>query len=78
MIKAQNLSLQKNPTNNVFSKLLMHNSLGFLKEGYSTSMEYGRWDGFAIDLLQFEPYLQVLKGRNDIHTLIQIKHDQYV
>jgi hypothetical protein len=29
----------------------MHNSLGFFKEGYSTSMEYGRWDGFAIDLL---------------------------
>jgi hypothetical protein len=26
----------------------------------------------------FEPYLQVLKGWNDIHTLIQIKHDQNV
>jgi hypothetical protein len=26
----------------------------------------------------FEPYLQVLKRWNDIHTSIQIKHDQNV
>jgi hypothetical protein len=41
-------------------------------------MEYGRWNGFEIDYFSFEPYLQVLKGWNDIHTLIQIKHDQNV
>jgi hypothetical protein len=51
VIKAQDLRLQRNPTNNVFSKLPMHSSLRFFKEGYSTSMEYGGWDGFAIDLL---------------------------
>jgi hypothetical protein len=50
VIKAQDLRLQKNPTNNVFSEPPMHNSLGFFKEGYSTSMGYGRWDGFEIDL----------------------------
>jgi hypothetical protein len=51
VIKAQDIRLQRNPTNNVFSKLPMHSSLRFFKEGYSTSMEYGGWDGFAIDLL---------------------------
>jgi hypothetical protein len=36
--------------------------------------------GMDLQLIYFssEPYLQVLKGWNDIHTSIQIKHDQNV
>ncbi len=78
MIKAQDLSLQRNPTKNVFSKLPMHNSLGFFKKGIPHQWNMGGGMDLQLIYFNFELYLQVLKGRNDIHTLIQVKHNQYV